>query len=133
MKSMKEIRYEIAGHRPVSDADAIEFVKRTLYSVPPPSGGILQLRMEYAHHGGISRVNFAMRGTSTRGYAILHSDNGSLDPFLNSPDAYELHVRKYCARAYRRTRDAATVAMFLQVARLEAARVGFRETDNWTY
>ena len=133
LKFLKKIRMEVACHRSVTNSDAIEYVKRTLDPHPPASGGILLVTLEYGRHGGISRVMFVLCGTPTLGEATLHSDNGSIAPFQNSCDDYTLHVQNYGARAARRTRNAGDVAMFLQVARLEAERVGYRETDGFTY
>jgi hypothetical protein len=135
MMTRKEVRMEVACHRNIPDADAIEFVKRTLNPDPPPPPyeSMLQLRTEYALHGNLSRVLFALSGTPARGYATLHSNDGSLDAFLNSPDDYRLYIEQFGTEKPRRTRDAATVAMFLQVARLEANRVGYREENSHSY
>lgn len=130
MLTRKEIEMAVACRNPVPNADAIEFVKRTLNPAPPPSGGLLELDIGYAHHGGISHVMFTMCGTPTRGHALLRSDNGGLDDIHMG---YRLHVERFGAKQLRLIQNPATVAMFLQVARMEADRVGFREKERHTY
>ena len=133
MRTRKQIRMDIACHRAIPDTDAVEFVKRTLYPVPPPSGGFLQLCIEYARHGDISRVLFAMTGTPLKGCATLYSNNGSLDAFQNPTNDYRLDIQPYATVNPRRTQDAVTIALFLQVARLHAGRVGYRNEDAFRY
>ncbi len=130
MKSIKKIKMDALCHRPISDADALAFVKQSLSPYPVDWERNLIVDLQHAHQGRVSVVLFALNGSPMRGHAFLYPYNGRLAFADHMLESQVLRIQRHTGTNPRRTRDRATIEIFLQVARSRADIVGaFREVD----
>jgi hypothetical protein len=116
----------------VSDCDARAFVMRCLSPYPEDWERCLSVTIEHAYQGKPSLILFALVGSPVFGHAMLYPYAGKLEFMPDRSESYILKIQRCTGTNPRRTRDALKIAMFLQVARAEAASKGgiFQAVDH---